>query len=402
MAYAQGKAVPTVFREFLMPKIFLFRVLLFLMLSLLFSSTALAGEPVRVVYGFDREFPPFSYEDAGGKPVGFEVELLQAALKDKAVLVMRPLNWYAVPLELSSGTINVTSGMAKTAQRAKTYAFADKPSFALQFRFFTKVYKRVPNMTFLRGQSVAVEEGSYQQRLLKNFGGLNIKPFKSKTLALRALYNDEVEAYCGSDENTYYYLRKLNYGAITTLGTPLGAADMYFAVNRDRGDILRLLNDGLRRLVESGEYNRLYRKWFVPDLTDKEKADLVTAAKNAATMAYVPYGKVNMGAAVLTATGKIVASCNMENAAPALSISALRAALSAAVNAGELEIRAAVTVDAQGKIITPTPGDCQAIYEFGRGIQMLTKDDSGPVQTPMVSELLPNPVVQKAAPVEME
>ena len=31
------------------------------------------GEPVRVVYGFDREFPPFTYDEPGGQPAGFGI-----------------------------------------------------------------------------------------------------------------------------------------------------------------------------------------------------------------------------------------------------------------------------------------------------------------------------------------
>ena len=50
-------------------------LLLLIVLGLTPFSAAAAegGEPLRVIYGFDREFPPFSYEEAGGTPTGFEV-----------------------------------------------------------------------------------------------------------------------------------------------------------------------------------------------------------------------------------------------------------------------------------------------------------------------------------------
>jgi cytidine deaminase len=83
------------------------------------ASAALVREPVRVVYGFDREFPPFSFEEAGGKATGFEVELLEAIFSGRATLVPRPLQWDMVPLELAAGTITVTSGMVRTEKRSK-------------------------------------------------------------------------------------------------------------------------------------------------------------------------------------------------------------------------------------------------------------------------------------------
>ncbi len=367
--------------------------LLILCFISLCGAVASADPLPRVVYGFDREFPPFSFENPGGEATGFEVELMRAALKDRATLVPRPLSWYSVPLELSSGAINVTSGMIRTDQRAKQYAFASRPSFPLYMRFFTKVYKRTPSAALLRGQAVAVEEGSYQQLLLERFGGVNIKTYKGKAEGLRALYHDEVAAYCGAQENTYYYITKLNYGAITTVGEPLGLVSMYFAVNKDRGDILRLVNAGLDEVAKSGEYDRIYRKWFVRDLTREEISGLLKAAGEAATSAYAPYSKRGTGAAVLTATGKTYTACNVENAEFALSVSAIRGAVIRAVSEGELELRAVASVDGKGAIIAPDAEDLQFLYEFGRGMQAVLEQEKGRYSTPMLADLLPNPVL---------
>ncbi|MDR2051311.1 MAG: cytidine deaminase [Deltaproteobacteria bacterium] len=391
-----GKSSGPVFPSFFQPG------LLLLCLALCLGvwgggGAAYAAAPLRVVYGFDREFPPFSYEDAGGKPVGFDVEIIESIFRDRAVLALRPLNWYSIQPELSAGTINLTSGMILTPQRARAYVFSALPTFNLKIRFFTKVYRRVPNPSFLRGQAVAVEDGSFQLTLLREFGGINIKPFPSRTLALRALFNEEVDAYCGPDEASYYYIRKLNYGAITTLGSPLATAEMRIAVNRDRGDILRMVDDGLRELVQSGEYERIYRRWFVAELSAAEKDALLKAARKAAINAYAPYGKVNMGAAVLTATGKVLAGCNVENAAPGLGLSALRAAVSRAVFENELEIRAVAQVDQDGKLVMPGNEDYHVLHEFGRGILVLTPEG----ETPMVAQLFPKPVTRDIFRVEM-
>lgn len=367
----------------------------------LFAARAEAAAPMRVVYGFDREFAPFSYEDPGGKPVGFDIDIIQAVFMDKVTLAMRPLNWYSVQPELTAGTIHVTSGMIRTPQRARAYVFSDLPTFDLKIRFFTKVFKRVPNISFFRGQAVAVEEGSFQLSMLQEFGGINIKPFKSRQLALRALYNEEVDAYCGADEPSYYIIRKLNYGAITTVGSPLASTEMRIAVNRERGDILRIVNDGLRELVDSGEYDRIYRKWFITELNDKEIKALREAAKAATISSYAPYSKKNMGAAVLTATGKIFSGCNIENADPKMSLSAVRAALAAAVLQNELEIRAVVQVDESDAIFMPSADDYQALHEFGRGILVLGMS-AGKLETPMLVQLYPKPVTRNIFQLEMK
>lgn len=377
-------------------KILLITAALCLAAGGLFPAPVTAAQPMRVVYGFDREFPPFSYEDPGGKPVGFEVEILEAIFKNSATLVIRPMQWNMIPVELASGNITITSGMVKTEERSKLFLFPDAATFTLQFRLFTKIYNRFPNATFLRGQRVSVEEGSYQHHLLQAFGGMNIKTFKDRISPIKALFNDEVEAYCGPVQNAYYYMEKLNFTGITTLGTPLGITELRYAVNRDRGDILRMLNEGLRRIRENGEYDRIYRKWFVRDLTADETAELLKTAKEGLLTAYTPYSGKTRGAALLTATGRTHKGSPVENADPRLNIPALSAALAGAVAAADLEIRAAMVVDAKGAVQPMSADELQLLHEFGRGILVMDPKRQG--EPAMVGELLPKPVIVRVGP----
>jgi cytidine deaminase len=346
-----------------------------------------------VVYGFDREFAPFTYEEDGGKPAGFEIELVDAVFRGtKAEVFHRPMPWSRIGLELGNGGINLTTGMVRTEQRAKLYLFSEQELFRLQIRLFTKLYNRRPSIDQLRGQAVAVEQGSYPDTLLEQYGGFNIKKFKSRAEAVRALHNDEVQAYCGPVQNTYFLINKQRYGAITTIGTPLGITEMRAAFNRSRGDIRSLFDEGLRQVVASGEYDRLYRKWFVRELNDREKDLMLRAATAAAVPAYAPYGRKGSGAAVLTASGKVYAACNVENADPLLNLSALRGAVAKAVSDGEFELRAALLTDPSGAPLKFSPEDLQVLSEFGRGVLILTGKAKGGFESVMLSRLLPNPV----------
>ena len=374
-----------------------------LALALWCAAPALAAEPVRVVYGFDREFPPFSFEDAGGEAVGFEVDLVKAIFNQPGVVVStRPLQWENVMLELSSGAINITSSMVCTEQREKMFLFANKPNFLLQMRLFTKIYRRFPSAALLRGQRVSVEKGSYQHRLLEKFGGMNIKPMEGKLAGIRALYNDEVAAYFGPVPNTYFLINKQNYGAITTVGTPLGITELRFAVNRGRGDIVRLLNQGLQRIMDSGEYDRIYRKWFVRDLDNNEILMMTEQAKKAAIPAYAPYEASPQGATVLTATGKMFSGCTVENAQPGLTLSALSVALGKAIADGEFELRAALVVSPDGKLQEMTQEDRQRLFEFGRGVMTVDMGEDGTPVTHMVAQKLIKPVTRPSPPLLIE
>ncbi len=354
-----------------------------------------SGVPLKVVYGFDQEFPPYSFTDAGGQGSGFEVDLVRAIFKGQEVeLLLRPLAWDRLQLELAGGQISLTSGMVKTPQRQELYAFSDLPTLSANIRFFTKLRNRVADPSLLRGQTVAVEKGSYAQRLLDVFGGLLVKPYPTKQDALRALFTDQVAAYCGPEGNTYYLLDKFKYTDITALGTPLRLSDMYLAINKDQApSLLPIINAGMRLLVQSGEYERIYRRWFVPELSAADITNLRNAALKAAKSAYAPYSNQGSGAALLSKTNRIYTGCTVENALLSLNVSSLRNAVGVAVLAGDTEIRGAIIIDAKdGHVITASAEDIQYIYEFNRGALFVQSQNSDKTWTlSTAGELLPNP-----------
>ncbi len=384
------------------PTVIIVALLISLLAPFALAQPEQSSTPLKVIYGFDREFPPYSFTEAGGDGTGFEVELIQAVFRGQNVnLQLRPLSWDVIQLELAAGQVSLTTGMVKTTQRTGLYEFSELPTISANIRFFTKVRNRVPDPAMLRGQTVAVEKGSYAQRLLDMYGGIIVKPYDSKQDALRALFSDQVVAYCGPEGNTYHLLDKLKFNGIVALGTPLRLSDMYIAINKEQAALLKpIVDTGMRLLVQSGEYERIYRRWFVQELTPEELTTLKDAAAKASITAYAPYSRLGMGAAVLSKTGKIYSGCTVENALLSLNISALRNALGAAVLAGDTEIRAAVIVDSTDKNVVPASAeDIQYIYEFNRGTLLVQEQNPDQTwQTLTAGELLPNPV--RLRPVE--
>ena len=91
---------------------------------------------------------------------------------------------------------------------------------------------------------------------------------------------------------------------------------------------------------------------------------LVAAAGAARERAYAPYSRFAVGAAVLTASGRVFPGCNVENAAYPSCLCAERVALTSAYATGEREIVAlAVVADTSGPV-SPC-GTCrQVIHEL--------------------------------------
>lgn len=125
-------------------------------------------------------------------------------------------------------------------------------------------------------------------------------------------------------------------------------------------------------------------------------AKQVKAAKQAYTLAYAPYSKFHVGAAALTASGKVVNGCNVENASYGLTVCAERNCIANAVIQGEQNIKSIVVYTEQVKL-TPPCGACrQVIAEFlPQEAEVMSINHLGDYQLWSVSELLPNAFTPK-------
>ena len=98
------------------------------------------------------------------------------------------------------------------------------------------------------------------------------------------------------------------------------------------------------------------------------EVELIRLAKDAMQHAYAPYSGFKVGAALLTADGKVYPGCNIENAAYTPSNCAERTAFFKAVYAGERDFTAIAVVggkDGDAADIFPPCGVCrQVMQEF--------------------------------------
>ncbi|WP_243290598.1 cytidine deaminase [Bacillus sp. FJAT-47783] len=117
---------------------------------------------------------------------------------------------------------------------------------------------------------------------------------------------------------------------------------------------------------------------------------LISEAKAARELAYAPYSKFKVGAAVLTKHGEIYKGCNIENAAYSLCNCAERTALFKAVSEGESQF-SAIAVVAETKRPVPPCGACrQVISELcPKDMKVILSNLNGDVQELTVEQLLP-------------
>lgn len=123
-------------------------------------------------------------------------------------------------------------------------------------------------------------------------------------------------------------------------------------------------------------------------LNDAMRQKLIQMAVEVRELAYAPYSKYKVGAALLTRSDKIYTGVNVENAAYPNGTCAERVAVYKAVSEGEREFVAIAVVSGNGG--TPCGACRQVMAEFGLALEVLIADAEGNIrQETSLSELLP-------------
>jgi len=118
------------------------------------------------------------------------------------------------------------------------------------------------------------------------------------------------------------------------------------------------------------------------------KIELIQKALSAREKAYAPYSKYKVGAALLTADGKIYEGCNVENAAYGLCMCAERTAVFKAVSEGNYKFTAIAVATENGG--SPCGSCRQVLREFAPDLTIIITDAAGNFRETTLSQLLPD------------
>ncbi len=120
-------------------------------------------------------------------------------------------------------------------------------------------------------------------------------------------------------------------------------------------------------------------------MTDEE---LIEIARQYREHSYSPYSRFKVGAAVLTAGGKVYGGCNIENSSYGLTVCAERTAIFKAVSEGEREFEALAVIAGTEGPCSPC-GACRQVMADFRIPRIIMANLRGEVKTVSLAELLP-------------
>ena len=211
----------------------------------------------------------FNYVDKNGVRRGYGYELMQALAgytgwKFEYV----KCDWTNCFDKLENGEIDVMGDISYTDERAQRMLFSDEPMGEEKYILYADLSNidiGTSDFKFMDGKRVGVLMGTEPEIMLTEWENENDIHTEHVTVnndddVEKKLANHEIDCFVSLEESIW---SEQGIASVTTIGK----SSIYFAINKERSDIKRKLDDAMRQLEQDSPFFKadLYKKYFTLD-----------------------------------------------------------------------------------------------------------------------------------------
>ena len=215
--------------------------------------------------GTNPDFAPFEFQDDKTKDyVGFDMELIKAMAKKAGYEAqINSLAFDGILPALMAGNIDVAiSGITITPERSEKVLFTT-PYYKSGLSIIVKLdNKNINSIKDLEGKKIAVQIGTSSAMAAKKIPNAIVREFNTTSDVYMEVKNGGADAGINDLPVNQYYIKTTGSKDLKMVGDLLAAEDYGIAVNKKSTDLQKQLNAALEDLKKSGEYDKIYEKWF--------------------------------------------------------------------------------------------------------------------------------------------
>ncbi len=226
---------------------------------------------------------PFSYLGGDGKPVGFGWEICGKIVdqvrratgrNDLTVKTQAVTSQNRIPL-MVNGTIDIECGSTtNNSDRAKQVSFSIN-YFYTGTRLMVKANSPIKTFADLKGRKVVSTTGTTNFQVLRKYNadngtGFDLMSAKDHDESALMVMQGRADAF-GMDDILLYGLRASaqNPADLAVVGEALQVEPYAIMLRKDDPAFKKLVDDTVAGLMKSGEFDALYRKWFMSPIPPK-------------------------------------------------------------------------------------------------------------------------------------
>lgn len=208
-------------------------------------------------------YKPFEYEE-GGKVIGFDIDLMDLVAKKLNVtqeVIDTPFDGIQSGTDFNAGKCDLSSaGMTITDERKQNIDFSD-PYFDATQALVAKKGSGISDLSQLNGKKLGVQNTTTGQAYAQeNAKGAQLVVFEDLGLELTAVETGQVDAAINDNGVLYDWVKeKTDFEVVKEFDT----GEQYgIGLKKGNAELLKVINDVLAEAKSSGEYDKIYEKWF--------------------------------------------------------------------------------------------------------------------------------------------
>jgi len=223
------------------------------------------------VVATDASFPPMEFVDENKNLVGFDIDLMEAIAKAMGFTVeWKNTAWDGIFAGLESGDYDaIMSSVTITDERKQKYDFSDPYINAGQAVVVRADETAIQSYKDLSGKVVGAQIGTTGAFAVEKIEGAKLKEYDTIDLALMDLVNKNIDAVVvDTPVAADYALASETFkGKLKIVGEPFTEEYYGLCVRKGETELLKLFNEGLKKVKASGEYDKIYKKWIAGEGT---------------------------------------------------------------------------------------------------------------------------------------
>jgi polar amino acid transport system substrate-binding protein len=209
-------------------------------------------------------YEPFQFRQ-GDKTVGFDVDLVDLVAKDLGLtqtIVDTPFEGIQSGEDLNTNKCDVAAaGMTITDTRKQNFDFSD-PYFDAEQALLVKKGAGYKDLVGLKGKKIGAQASTTGKDYVDAnaaANGYTVIEFEDFALELTAVQTGQVDAAI-NDNGVLYDFASKNADVEVTTEFPTGEK---YGIGAKKGSpLIAKINASLKKAKDSGEYDKIYEKWF--------------------------------------------------------------------------------------------------------------------------------------------
>lgn len=218
--------------------------------------------------GVNAEFAPFESKDSNGDLQGFDIDLVNAIGKEEGVNIQFvDMPWDGLFVSLNSGDVNgLAAAITTTEERKQSMDFSEN-YFTITQVIAAPKDKAISTAEDLKAlNKVAVVTGHTGDLVAQKILGPTspkIVRFENIALAMKEVENGGADVAISDSAVVAHYLKNNPNQDLAIIPAEGFDEEFYgLAVRKGDAETLAILNSGLKKVRESGEYDTIYGKYF--------------------------------------------------------------------------------------------------------------------------------------------